>query len=253
MSAAFDTPLSAAGAADPPADLSARWITDQRLRLLRLARVHGVAPDSADDVAQETLLEAWRRCADLSSTAGRDAWLAAICRNVARRHLRASGRRARRQSPLAEPPAPYDEDEDGFARAWDAQLSDPRAFDPATELERRELVELLDRALSHLPPRARDAIELCYLAELPQREAALRLGLTISALEARLHRARRQLRQILAGALRADAQAFGLALDAEMGAGWRETRLHCHTCGRRRRSTAWMRASSSRGEKGLVT
>src|SRR5690349_17842070 len=207
MSAAFDTPLSAAGAADPPADLSARWITDQRLRLLRLARVHGVAPDSADDVAQETLLEAWRRCADLSSTAGRDAWLAAICRNVARRHLRASGRRARRQSPLAEPPAPYDEDEDGFARAWDAQLSHPRA---------------------------RDAIELCYLAELPQREAALRLGLTISALEARLHRARRQLRQILAGALRADAQAFGLALDAEMGAGWRETRLHCHTCGRRR-------------------
>lgn len=235
MSAAFDMPLRPAGAADSPAEMSARWMVAQRPRLLRLARAQGIAPEGADDVAQETLLEAWRLRADLSSTGGRDAWLAAICRNVARRHLRACGRRARRQSPLVETPAPYDEDEDGFARAWGAQFTDPRAFDPAEELERRELEMLLDRALSHLPPPARDAIELCYLAELPRREAALRLGLTISALEARLHRARRQLRQIFAGALRADAEACGLALDAEMAAGWRETRLHCHTCGRLRR------------------
>jgi hypothetical protein len=60
------------------------------------------------------------------------------------------------------------------------------------------------------------------------------LGLTISALEARLHRARRQLRQILSGDLRADAEAFGLILSPEEAAGWRETREWCPLCGNRR-------------------
>lgn len=75
---------------------------------------------------------------------------------------------------------------------------------------------LLDRAMSYLPDSARDAVELCYLAELPQAEAAARLGMTISALETRLHRARKQLRQVLNGALRADAESFGLALEPAM-------------------------------------
>src|SRR5262249_48776587 len=57
-------------------------------RLLRLARAQGVPPDSADDVAQETLLEAWRHLAALSASEGFDAWLTAICRNVCRRYLR---------------------------------------------------------------------------------------------------------------------------------------------------------------------
>jgi hypothetical protein len=70
--------------------------------------------------------------------------------------------------------------------------------------------------------------------ELPQREVALRLGLTISALEARLHRARGQLRELLNGPLRSDAEALGLALDEDSAQGWRETRLWCTLCGRRR-------------------
>lgn len=56
-------------------------------------------------------------------------------------------------------------------------------------------MSLLERALGELSGKAREVVELCYLVELPQREAALRLGLTISALEARLHRARRQICQ----------------------------------------------------------
>jgi hypothetical protein len=77
-------------------------------------------------------------------------------------------------------------------------------------------------------------VERCHLLEQPQREVAARLGLSISALEARLHRARRQLRQVLNGPLRQDAEALGLALDEEHAGGWRETRLWCTLCGRRR-------------------
>jgi hypothetical protein len=54
-------------------------------------------------------------------------------------------------------------------------------------------------------------------------------------LEVRLHRARRQLRQVLNGQLRADAEAFGLSLDNETEyQGWRETSIWCCICGRRR-------------------
>jgi hypothetical protein len=76
-------------------------------------------------------------------------------------------------------------------------------------------------------------VELCYLKETPQREAAEQLGVSISALEARLHRARHQLRQALNGPLREDAEALGVALDEESAEGWHETRLWCSLCGRR--------------------
>lgn len=36
-----------------------------RPRLLRLAQLNGIGPDSAEDVVQETLLEAWRSLAKL--------------------------------------------------------------------------------------------------------------------------------------------------------------------------------------------
>jgi len=75
---------------------------------------------------------------------------------------------------------------------------------------------------------------LCYLRELPQREVTDRLGLSLSALEARLHRARRQLRALFNGPLRREAEAFGLALDDASAQGWHETRLWCSLCGRRR-------------------
>ena len=81
---------------------------------------------------------------------------------------------------------------------------------------------LLDRALSHLSESTREVIELCYLAELPQREVAERLSMSLGALELKLHRARRQLHQILHGELREDAQAFGLNLGEDEAMGW-----HC--------------------------
>ncbi len=72
---------------------------------------------------------------------------------------------------------------------------------------------LVDRAVGSLSGSAREVVELCYLLEVPQREAAARLGFSVSALEARLHRGRHQLRQALNGPLRAEAEVLGLALD----------------------------------------
>jgi hypothetical protein len=63
----------------------------------------------------------------------------------------------------------------------------------------------------------------------------VRLGLSISALETRLHRARRQLRRILNGDLRSEAESLDLPLDNEDSAqGWRATSVWCYYCGRER-------------------
>jgi len=209
------------------ADLE-HMLASARTRLLLLARRHGIMPDAVDDVVQEALMEAWRHLDHLRDPGRFNAWLDGICRNVCRRWSRAQRNTALQQvNPLS-----YDPETPGSLTG--EEVADPSAFDPAEELSRQDLALLLDRALGYLPGNARELLELCYLAELPQREAAVRLGLTISALEARLHRARRQLLQILNGELRADAESCGLLLDQDPATSWRESREWCMYCGRQR-------------------
>jgi hypothetical protein len=66
---------------------------------------------------------------------------------------------------------------------------------------------------------------LCETARAPYRE--------------RLH-----LRQILNGALRADAEAFGLLLHQDEAMGWKEARQWCRLCGRHRLRSAFARRPS---------
>src|SRR5579883_3191787 len=192
-------------------------------RLLRLARLQHIAPAAVEDVVQETLLEAWRSLAHLRDEARFDAWLDGICRNVCQRHQRKQGILQARETALDV----VDAAADPFA-----QMADPATFDPVEELTRKDMVFLLDRALGYLSPAQRAVVEQHYLAEIPQRELAARMGLTLSALEARLHRARGQLARVLSHDLRAEAAALGLALAPEDAAGWRESRLWCIFCGR---------------------
>ena len=63
-------------------------LTNARPRLLRLAHAQGVPPDAAEDIIQETLLEAWRHLNALRNPARFDAWLNGICRNVCLRWQR---------------------------------------------------------------------------------------------------------------------------------------------------------------------
>lgn len=199
-----------------------------RPRLVRLAQRRGVAPDAIDDVVQETLVEAWEHLNALRMPDRFDAWLDGICRNMC---LRWSKMHQRNRLRLTHLPGLTSEDACLDDELISEELPDPMAFDPAEELSRQDLSTLLDRALGYLPEETRQLIELCYLAELPQRETALRLGLTVNVLEARLHRARRRLRQVLNSELRVDALAFGLALEDET---WRESREWCWYCGRHR-------------------
>src|SRR5260370_16824509 len=52
--------------------------TEARPRLLRLAHLNGMSPDVADDVVQETMMEAWRNIEKLRDPPPFHAWLHAI-------------------------------------------------------------------------------------------------------------------------------------------------------------------------------
>lgn len=204
-----------------------------RPRLLRLAQLRGVQPDAVEDVVQETLLQAWKHLDRLSAPEGIHLWLDEICRNICRRYARKHAVEQRYFPPELASSRINNEERGEKDASLLNTLPDMHTLDPVEALCQQDMTALLNQALGLLPGNARQLVELCYLGEIPQREVAARQGLSLSALEARLHRARRQLRDIFSGPLRVEAEACGLILDQQLVEGWQETRLWCTLCGRR--------------------
>jgi RNA polymerase sigma-70 factor (ECF subfamily) len=205
----------------------------EREELVRYcARFTGDA-HAAEDLAQQTLLEAWRHERELRDPASRRAWLFRIARNTCVSWARGRRREASRlvSAGGADPNAPGP-----LERTADD-------FDIELELERRDLVELLDRALAMLPPEARAVLAHRYVEESPQAEMAARLGITEGAVEARLHRGKLALRRILSTELADEALAHGLISRAD--GGWEGTRIWCPACGRRRLE-GWFRPAEGK-------
>lgn len=186
---------------------------ERRRRLVRLCAAISGSRDAAEDLAQETLLEAWRHAHKLREPAGADHWLAAIARNVCLRWARRQGRQLAVVSPA------------------DAGVAIADDFDVEVELERAELAELLDRALAHLPAETRDVLVQRYVHESPHAEIGARLGVSEDAVSMRLTRGKVVLRRLLASELAAEAEAYGLVAADDR---WRETRVWCAECGQRR-------------------
>jgi RNA polymerase sigma-70 factor (ECF subfamily) len=188
------------------------WTEAERCRVTRLcARITG-DPVAAEDLAQETLLEAWRIRERLVDPSGSGPWLDAIARNVCRRWRVRHGRLRSRE------------------------LAGPSSFPPETGrdevadlLEREELVELLDRALALLPAETRAALVSRYVDELATAEIARRLRLTPEAVSMRLTRGRARIRELLETELSDDPVAQVWV--NRHGVAWRTVRVACVTCG----------------------
>jgi RNA polymerase sigma factor (sigma-70 family) len=185
----------------------------ERAMLVRFCTSYTRRPDVAEDLAQLTLLDAWRHDGDLRDPQARSSWLLSIARNRCRMW-------ARQRQPLTD----VDEVDPG-------DLFDER-FDLEVELERDELAGLLDRALALLPPETRDLLVRRYIDELPQAEIARVLSLSEGAVEGRLHRGKLALRRVLSTTLGDAAASLGL-IDAR-DAGWTPTPIWCPACGVRK-------------------
>lgn len=229
-----------------PHELEGREAQEERARLVRLCARLG-EPDVAEDLAQEALFLAWRDRDRLRDPAKRAQWLAGIARNVcqdwrrrrAREHARVSHAGRRRSAGRSSGASPADRPSTVAAGAGAGSTGDldlvPDEYDLEVELERRELAELLDRAMGLLPPATRAVLTQRYLEARPQAQVALRLGLTEGAVEARLHRGTLLLRRAFLTHLRDAALAYGLVRSGDIGGDgeWQPTRIWCPSCGER--------------------
>ena len=221
MLAHFDleTPNPGPTSEFPPPTTLHDIMAAERQRLVRLCAYLSGDAQAADDLAQETLLEAWRSAHKLRDPQGAPAWLSAVARNVCLRHRRRVGRDLARQAD----PGPS---LDGAQNLLDA-LPDDTA-DLELELDRAELAALLDRALELLPADTRAALVRRFVSESSLAEIAESLGLSEGTVAVRIHRGKLALRRVLGSTLRADAAAHGLF---GPGPAWVETRIWCPDCG----------------------
>src|SRR3954451_19025553 len=127
-------------------------------RLVRLCAFLSGDVGAAEDLAQETLLEAWRNRHKLHDPEGADRWLTAIARNVCRRWARERGREL---AAATLPPAEIIELEE--------------------RVERTERRRLIGRALELVPEETRDVLVQRYVLEASHAETGLRLGLSEAA------------------------------------------------------------------------
>jgi RNA polymerase sigma-70 factor (ECF subfamily) len=158
----------------------------QRQLLGTARRILGNTED-AEDALQDGLLSAYRNMARFEGRSKFSTWLTSIVANAARMRRR-SAKRLRMTSLDATP------SEDEVPMAERAQDNDPN---PEQLFAHTELKEMIERNLGQLSTPLLTAFVLCGMEEHSQEEAARRLGITVTAMKARMHRARQKLAESL--------------------------------------------------------
>lgn len=148
-------------------------------------------PDEAEEVVQEAFISA---CGKMASYEGRSklaTWLYRITTNAALMQLR----KHREKTVSLDEPLLMEEG-DLIPR----QLGD-WSIEPGNQALSNELREVMEQAVQDLPPSLRAAFVLRDIQGMNTQDAAATLDITETALKVRLHRARLQLRERLAGYL----------------------------------------------------
>jgi len=135
----------------------------------------------AEDGAQEAVINAYRHLSSFRAEAKFSTWLTTIAINEGRKRLRKAKGAA--EDSLEER---VEEREGDYTPA---PLTDWREI-PLEALERKELREVLRKAVANLPDTYRQVFTLRDLDELNTEETAEALGLSPGVVKVRLHRAR---------------------------------------------------------------
>ena len=145
-------------------------------------------PVEAEDVLQETFINACKAAGDFEGRSSLGTWLYRIATNNGLMHIR------RRQAPTV----PLDAPTNNEALNFKPQLLQSWDWNPETEALSDELRQVMDKAVESLPDTLQAAFVLRDLEGLSTQEAADTLGISTSNLKVRLHRARFMLREQLA-------------------------------------------------------
>ena len=174
----------AAGVPNQPADWPAALALHERwLRLAVVARLE--ERDAVEEVMQEVALATLSSRSTPSKLANVGAWLYQLAVRQALLYRRKQGRRHRLEL--------------RHAAIEPAEKVSPEA-DPLSWLIKTERLQLVREALTRLPPRDAEIMLLKYAENSTAAQISDRLAISVSAVEARLHRARARLRAELARA-----------------------------------------------------
>ncbi len=147
-------------------------------------RAHAIAyshlrdVQAAEDVAQEAMVKAYAALRTLAKPEAFGAWLGSITRNLSRSAFR------KKRVKTEELEGHY-------------EVADTRAKSPRRSAVENERGDLLEEALSQVPPKISEAIVLFYLKELSITEVSKALGVSENTVKQRLHRGRKLLRERL--------------------------------------------------------
>lgn len=141
--------------------------------------------DEADDLAQEAFIKAFRALRRFRGQSRFSTWLHRIAVNCCLDYLQSKHRRNFVSL-------------DDYRENWHApRIWMGRAKNADVRVERRELQEILERALGELPEAYRVTFVLREIEGLTYEEIAESLGCSIGTVKSRLFRGRAKLREIL--------------------------------------------------------
>jgi RNA polymerase sigma-70 factor (ECF subfamily) len=134
-------------------------------------------PHMAEDIAQETFLHAYQALSSYRAQGRFQAWLRTIVTRLCLNYRRDTRREV----------------------AWDALSDHPSVMTdgPESRVGEWERQGTVRRAIETLPRDYRDVIVLRYMEDLSYDEIARHVGVPVSTIETRLHRAKKQLRELL--------------------------------------------------------
>ncbi|HZS56366.1 MAG TPA: sigma-70 family RNA polymerase sigma factor [Bryobacteraceae bacterium] len=144
--------------------------------------VLGSSEDARDEV-QNAFWLAYSRLELFTYQSKFSTWLVRIVINRCLMRLRVNQRRPVLANEVL--------NENGEWYTWDAITRET----PEAELGRHEVREAVRRELRGMPPLLRTPIEMHFINELPVKDVAKELGLTVAAAKSRLHRGHLYLRE----------------------------------------------------------
>lgn len=135
--------------------------------------------NETDDLVQETFVSAMKSIGRFEGGSRLGTWLTRIAINVVRHHHRTRLLRAR------------------YWKKWMLGAVETIEQDASQSVEQQERMRQVSQAVQRLPGTYREVIVLHYLEEMSVEEMTTVLSLSRSAIEVRLHRARKMLKDEL--------------------------------------------------------
>ncbi|MCY0387292.1 sigma-70 family RNA polymerase sigma factor [Robbsia sp. Bb-Pol-6] len=184
---AVDTHAAAHAPAFDEGVLFKQLVDSHSSRLYRFILKHIGNSSDAEELAQQTFVEAVQAYRSFRGESQLSTWLYGIAMNLVRNYLSRSPHRRHQIT-----------DESALDDISESDIAGYAINDPERQFAQAQLFRQLDAALDELPPHMRELLMLVGIEALSYEEAAVMLTVPIGTVRSRLSRARRALTEKLA-------------------------------------------------------